>query len=149
MPCSLSAPQSLLLVIGMGKCHAENDGATRAGCPLLLLASLAPSHPSWPPHRLGSSPRRQPVTELLGEERISTFLLELEAFPCRILSRLASALVAKALPHILQLIFTGPHRLDQRQRAAPQNTQLRCRSPSPDVMGYICHLNSLFKAQSI
>ena len=121
----------------MGKCHAENDTAPRAGCPPLLLVSLAPSHPSLPPHQLVSSSQSRPVTEQLGEERISTFLLELEAFPCGILSKLASALGAKALSHILQLIFTGSHCLDQSQTAAPQNIQLGCRSPSPEVMGYI------------
>lgn len=121
----------------MGKCHAENDSAPHAGCPPLLLLSLAPGHPSLLPHQLVTSARSRPVTEQLGEEQISTFLLQLEAFPCGILSRLASALMAKALSHILRLVFTGPSCLGQSQTAAPQNIQLRCRSPSPRVTGYI------------
>lgn len=96
------------------------------------------SHPSLPPPQLGSSPRSQPVTEQLREEQTSTFLLELEAFPCGTLPRLAPALAAKVLSHVLQLPVTEPRCLDQSRTAPPQNTPLGCGSPSPEVTGYIC-----------
>lgn len=144
--CALLAPQSLLLVREMGKCHAENDSAPHAGCPpLLLLLSLAPSHPSLLPHQFVTSARSQPVTEQLGEEQISTLLLQLEAFPCGILSRLASALLAKALSHILRLVFTGPRCLGQSRSSPKYSAQMQITLSR----GYGLYLHSQFKAQSI
>lgn len=129
MPCSLPASQRLLLVIETSKCHTENDSAPHAGCLPLLSVSLAPLAASTPACTApGAAQGAADLNPSSGAEGFSLWdPLQAGLCPC-----------AKAASHILQCIFTGPRCLDQRQTAAPQNTQFGCRSPSPEAMGYIC-----------